>query len=87
VAALQSASFLALELVYFCACLLGAYVFASPPFLGGKAKVSDLSAGCHGQHVVMVCCLFLNAAEPFDSGCPGSEPCSFLPLLLPYFRQ
>jgi hypothetical protein len=57
------------------------------PFPWGKCKVSDPSAGCHCQPVVMVCCLFLNAIEPSDCGCPGSEPCSLLPLLLPEFRQ
>jgi hypothetical protein len=55
------------------------------PWEKGKGKVSDLSAGC--QHVVVVCCLFLNAAEPSDCGCPGTEPCSLPPLLLLYFRQ
>jgi hypothetical protein len=35
----------------------------------------------------MVHCLFLNAAEPSDCGCPGSEPCSLPPSVLPYFRQ
>jgi hypothetical protein len=53
------------------------------PFPQGKGKVSDPSAGCHCQCIVMVHCLFLNAAEPSDSGCPGSEPCSLPPLLLP----
>jgi hypothetical protein len=56
------------------------------PFPWGKGKVSDPSAGCHYQHVVMISCLFLNVAELFNCGCPGTEPCSLLPLLLPYFR-
>jgi hypothetical protein len=57
------------------------------PFPWGKNKVSDPSAGCCYQSVVMVRCLFLNAAESSDSGCPVSEPCSLLPSLLPYFWQ
>jgi hypothetical protein len=79
--ALQSTSCHGLELAYLGACLLGPCVFASPPFPGARAS----SAIC--QLVVMACCLFLNAAELSDSGCPESEPCSLLPLLLSYFRQ
>jgi hypothetical protein len=76
----------ALELAYLCACLLGVCVCLTL-FLWGKGKFSDQSAGCHCQHAVMDCCLFLNAAEPSDCGCPGSEPCSLPPSVLPYFRQ
>jgi hypothetical protein len=86
VAALQSTCCSALELAYLCAYLLEACVFASPPF-PGEGKVSDPPADYHYQHVVMVCYLFLNAEELSDCGCPGTEPCSLLPLLLPYCRQ
>jgi hypothetical protein len=57
------------------------------PFPWSKGKVSDLAASCHCHHVVMVCCLFLNTAEPSDCVCPGTEYYSLLPSLLPYFKQ
>jgi hypothetical protein len=57
------------------------------PFPWDKGKVSDPSASCCCQHIVIVHCLFFNAAEPFDSGCSGSELCSLLTSFLPYFRQ
>jgi hypothetical protein len=86
-AALQSTSCPALELPYLCASLLGACVFAFPPFPGAMARSVIHQPAANYQHVVMVHCLFLHAAEPSDYGCPGTGPWSLLSSLLPYFRQ
>jgi hypothetical protein len=54
-------------MAFHCAYLLGACFFASPPFYGARSVICQQRPCC--QHVVMVCCLFCNFAEPFDFGC------------------
>jgi hypothetical protein len=74
--------------VGFLLCLFtGGLFLCLTPFLSGK--ISDLSASpLSYQHVVMVCYLFSNFAEPFDFGyCQLAQEMSFVVCYLPYFRQ
>jgi hypothetical protein len=73
-------------LFFHCACLLGAYFFASPPFSGARSLICQPSP-CF-QCVVIVCCLFFNFAPNIDFGCCSlAQEMSFEDCYLPYFRQ
>jgi hypothetical protein len=70
-----------MELGFCCVGLLGACVFASPPFSGVRSEISQPAPYCHC--VMLVCWLFLNFAA-FDFGCcllSANELCGPLSIL------